>query len=60
MLSAKVNFVVKTTDAKAVQVRKALSAAGIQVRAVVEVYREEDSAEVTQSANDAGNPQKKA
>ena len=40
-LSAKVNFVVKTNDARAVQVKKALTEAGIEVRAVVEVYREE-------------------
>jgi len=41
----KVNFVVKTTDAKAIQVKKALSEAGITVRSVVEVYREEEPSE---------------
>ena len=41
-MPAKVNFVVKTNDAKAGQVKKALTEAGIQVRAVVEVYREEE------------------
>lgn len=41
-LPAKVNFVVKTNDAKAGQVKKVLTEAGIQVRAVVEVYREEE------------------
>ncbi|MBN2209045.1 MAG: hypothetical protein JW759_07090 [Candidatus Coatesbacteria bacterium] len=39
-MSAKVNFVLKTNDATAVQVKKALTGAGIEVRAVVEIYRE--------------------
>ena len=41
-MPVKVNFVVKTNDAKAIQVKKALTEAGMQVRAVVEVYREEE------------------
>jgi len=54
-LPAKVNFVVKTNDAKAVQVKKALTEAGIQVRAVVEVYREEEPEKPVSRAPEALN-----
>ena len=49
-MPVKVNFVVKTNDAKAIQVKKALTEAGIQVRAVVEVYREEAPKEGAEGA----------
>lgn len=39
-----VNFVVKVEDAKAVDIQKALKAAGIQVRSVQEVYKEKQGA----------------
>ena len=41
-MAAKVNFIVKTIDGKAAQIKKALTDAGVNVRAVVEVYREEE------------------
>ena len=56
VLSVKVNFVVKTNDAKAIQVKKALTEAGIQVRAVVEVYREEAPEEGAEGAPEAASP----
>lgn len=35
------NFIVKVTDAKLMDVQKALEQAGIKVRSVLEVYKEE-------------------
>jgi hypothetical protein len=35
------NFVVKVTDAKLTDIQKALQAAGIKVRSVIEVFKEE-------------------
>lgn len=35
-----INYVVKVEDAKAVDIQKALKAAGIEVRSVQEVYKE--------------------
>ena len=55
-MPAKVNFVVKTNDAKAGQVKKALTEAGIQVRAVVEVYREEEPKKPVDSPSDTLDP----
>lgn len=37
-----INYVVKVKDAKLVDVQKALQQAGIQVRSVLEVYKEEE------------------
>jgi len=34
------NFMVKVTDAKLIDIQKALKAAGIKVRSIVEVFRE--------------------
>jgi hypothetical protein len=39
---AKSNFLVKVTDAKLSDVQKALQAAGITVRSVIEIFREEE------------------
>ena len=36
------NFLVKVTDAKLSDVQKALQAAGITVRSVIEIFREEE------------------
>jgi hypothetical protein len=36
------NYILKVTDAKLVDIQKALQAAGIQVRSIIEVFREED------------------
>ncbi len=55
-MPAKVNFVVKTNDAKAGQVKKVLTEAGIQVRAVVEVYREEEPETPVERTPEALNP----
>lgn len=35
------NFLVKVTDAKLTDIRKALQAAGIKVRSIIEVFKEE-------------------
>lgn len=35
-----VNFIVKVQDAKAADVQKALTGAGIKVRSILEVYKE--------------------
>jgi len=36
------NFMVKITDAKLVDVQKALQAAGIKVKSIIEIFKEED------------------
>ena len=36
------NFIVKATDTKLSDIQKALQVAGIKVRSVIEVFREED------------------
>lgn len=36
------NFIVKATDTKLADIQKALQAAGIKVRSIIEVFREED------------------
>lgn len=37
-----INFLVKVKDAKLADVQKALQQAGIQVRSIIEVFKEED------------------
>ena len=39
------NFVLKVTDAKLADIQKALQAAGIKVRSIIEVFREEDKSQ---------------
>ena len=39
------NYIVKVTDAKLTDVQKALEQAGIKVRSIVEVFKEEAPAE---------------
>ncbi len=39
------NFMVKVTDAKFMDVQKALEQAGIKVRSIIEVFKEEIGAE---------------
>jgi hypothetical protein len=34
------NFMVKVTDAKLIDVKKALQAAGIKVRSIIEIFKE--------------------
>lgn len=41
----KSNFILKVTDAKLIDIQKALQAAGIKVRSIIEVFKEEDSAQ---------------
>ncbi len=36
------NFILKVTDAKLADIQKALQAAGIKVRSIIEVFKEED------------------
>ena len=38
----KVNFIIKTYDAKEREIKKALKDAGIEVRSIGEIYREEE------------------
>lgn len=40
-----INYIVKVKDAKVTDVQKALQQAGIQVRSVLEVYKEEEPTE---------------
>lgn len=39
------NFILKVTDAKLVDIQKALKTAGINVRSIIEIYKEEVKAE---------------
>lgn len=39
------NFILKVTDAKLTDIQKALQAAGIKVRSLIEVFKEEKSEE---------------
>ena len=39
------NFMVKVSDAKLADVQKALQAAGIKLRSIIEVFREEEKTE---------------
>jgi hypothetical protein len=41
----KANFMVKVEDAKLPDIQKALKAAGIKVRSIIEVYKEGDKKE---------------
>lgn len=38
-----INYMVKVEDAKLGDIQKALQSAGIKVRSIIEVYREEES-----------------
>lgn len=40
-MSVNVSYVVKVTDAKLTEVQKALEQAGIKVRSIIEVHKEE-------------------
>ncbi|MBI3592069.1 MAG: hypothetical protein HY099_01035 [Nitrospirae bacterium] len=44
-MAANNNYMVKVTDAKLTDIQKALEQAGIKVRSIVEVFREEAPAE---------------
>ena len=44
-MTQRVNFIVKARSVKAMDIRKALEEAGIEVRSVVEVFREEEAEE---------------
>lgn len=37
-----INYILKVKDAKLVDVQKALQQAGIQVRSIIEIHKEED------------------
>jgi len=39
------NFMVKVTDAKLIDIQKALKAAGITVRSIIEVFKEEEKSQ---------------
>ncbi len=54
----KLNLIVKVKDATESEVRKALKTAGIEVRSVVTVFKEEDDkAEKTDEGSDSKIPQ---
>ncbi len=40
-----INYIVKVKDAKLTDIQKALQQAGIQVRSILEVHKEEETAE---------------
>jgi len=42
------NFILKVTDAKLIDIQKALQAAGIKVRSIIEVFKEEDTSQEEQ------------
>ncbi len=44
-MAERVNFIVKAKSVKAKDIRKALEEAGINVRSVIEVFREEEREE---------------
>ena len=46
---ANVNFMLKVQDAKSVDIQKALQQAGIRVRSIIEVYKEEEKGAGSQS-----------
>lgn len=37
------NFILKVSDAKLADIRDALLAAGVQVRSIIEIYREDEA-----------------
>jgi len=47
------NFMVKVEDAKLPDIQKALKAAGIKVRSVVEVYKEGEAAKTEEKVEEA-------
>lgn len=47
------NFMVKVEDAKLPDIQKALKAAGIKVRSVVEVYKEGEAAKAEEQGEEA-------
>jgi len=44
------NFILKVTDAKLVDIQKALQAAGIKVRSIIEVFKEKDMSQEEKKA----------
>ncbi len=44
-MPSNVNLMLKVVDAKPVDVQKALESAGIKVRSIIEVFKEESAAE---------------
>ncbi len=45
-MATNINYIVKVTDAKVMDIQKALEQAGIKVRSIIEVFKEESKAEV--------------
>lgn len=39
------NFIIKVTDAKLIDIQKALETAGIKVRSIIEIFKEESAEE---------------
>lgn len=46
-----INYILKVTDAKPVDIQNALKAAGIQVRSIQEVHKEGDTAQPAPTQN---------
>lgn len=42
------NFILKVADTKLIDIQKALQAAGIKVRSIIEVFKEEDTSQEEQ------------
>ena len=47
-MAANSNFMVKVTDAKLPDIQKALQQAGVNVRSIIEVFKEEGKVETTE------------
>jgi hypothetical protein len=43
------NFILKVTDAKLIDIQKALQIAGIKVRSIIEVFKEEEKSQETKT-----------
>jgi hypothetical protein len=39
------NFIVKVSDAKLTDIQKALQSAGIKIRSIIEIFKEEDKSQ---------------
>jgi len=53
------NFMVKVTDAKLPDIQKALQQAGVNVRSIIEVFKEEGRAEAAEKSEEVKNGREK-
>lgn len=57
-MPANSNFMVKVTDAKLPDIQKALQQAGVNVRSIIEVFKEEGKAETTEKPEVSNDSQR--